>query len=507
MKTLRFILGDQLSHFISSLNNCDPTQDIVMLCEVIEEASYVPHHKLKIAFLFSAMRHFALELGKKDFNVHYVKLTDKDNTQSFDTELARAVKKFHPDKIVVTEPGEYRVLQKLLQWQQDFSIPVEILDDHRFFCSNAEFKLFAADKKQLRMENFYHKMRLQHNILLNPDKTPIGGKWNFDSDNRKSFKKNLFFPKRLSFKKDAITDEVIALVAKRFPNHFGNLDDFYFAIDRPQALKLLRHFIKSILPNFGDYQDMMMQDQAFLYHSVLSPYINAGLLTPAEVCQQAEAAYFAQEAPLNAVEGFIRQILGWREFIRGIYWLKMPGYAEENYFQATKTLPDFYWNANTEMNCLKQVVQQTMNNAYSHHIQRLMITGNFALLAGLTPKEVCDWYLLVYADAYEWVELPNTLGMALFGDGGFVASKPYIASANYINKMSNYCKRCAYNPKQTLEDTACPFNSLYWNFLAEHETLLKHNPRLHYMYVMWNKKSLTQKDAIKVKAKKVLSCM
>jgi deoxyribodipyrimidine photolyase-related protein len=505
MKTLRLILGDQLSHFTSSLDGCEPSQDIVMLCEVMEEATYVPHHKLKMAYLFSAMRHFALELSKKNFNVHYVKLTDKDNTQSFDAELARAVKKFKPAKIIVTEPGEYRVFKKFLQWQKDFSISVEIREDKRFFCSNAEFKAFAADKKQLRMENFYHKMRLQHNILLNPDKTPVGGKWNFDSDNRKSFKKNLTFPKRLHFKKDAITEEVIALVAEKFPNNFGNLDDFYFAIDRRQALQLLKHFINTILPNFGDYQDMMMQDRAFLYHSVLSPYINAGLLTPAEVCRHAEAAYFAKEAPLNAVEGFIRQILGWREFIRGVYWLKMPDYAEENYLQATKTLPDFYWTANTDMNCLKQVVQQTLDHAYSHHIQRLMITGNFALLAGILPKEVCDWYLLVYADAYEWVELPNTLGMALFGDGGFVASKPYIASANYINKMSNYCKGCVYNPKETLEDTACPFNSLYWNFLAVHQATLQHNPRLNYPYVTWKKKSPKQKYLIKTKAKNFLS--
>jgi deoxyribodipyrimidine photolyase-related protein len=272
-------------------------------------------------------------------------------------------------------------------------------------------------------------------------------------------------------------------------------------------LLLKKLFIENILPNFGDYQDMMMQDQAFLYHSVLSPYINAGLLSPIEVCQHAEAAYFAKEASLNAVEGFIRQILGWREFIRGIYWLKMPGYADENHLRATKSLPDFYWTAETKMNCLKQVVQQTMDHAYSHHIQRLMITGNFALLAGLLPKEVCDWYLLVYADAYEWVELPNTLGMSLFGDGGFVASKPYIASANYIDKMSNYCKGCAFNPKQMLEDTACPFNSLYWNFLAEHQNSLKLNPRLHYSYVTWNKKNIEQKEAIKRKAKKILSSL
>jgi deoxyribodipyrimidine photolyase-related protein len=507
MKVLRLILGDQLSHNISSLTDANHSKDIVMLCEVMEEASYVPHHKLKIAFLFSAMRHFAEELVEKNYKVHYVKLTDNDNTQSFDTELARAIQKFKPTKIVITEPGEYRVLEKFLRWQKDFLIPVEIRDDIRFFCTKEAFKLFAADKKQLRMENFYHKMRLQYNILLNPNKTPVGGKWNYDSENRKSFKKDLVFPHRLNFKKDAVTEEVLTLVTEKFPNNFGNLDNFYFAVNRSQALKLLKHFIANILPNFGDFQDMMMQDQAFLYHSILSPYINTGLLSPAEVCQEAEAAYFAKEASLNATEGFIRQILGWREFIRGIYWLKMPSYAEENYLGATKKLPDFYWTADTEMNCLKQVVQQTLDHAYSHHIQRLMITGNFALLAGLIPKEVCDWYLLVYADAYEWVELPNTLGMSLFGDGGFVASKPYIASANYINKMSNYCKSCVYSPKQTLEDTACPFNSLYWNFLAEHQNSLNHNSRLYYTYLTWNKKSIEQKEAIRKKARKVLSSL
>ncbi len=504
MKTLRLILGDQLSHYISALHDRDRDNDIIMLCEVMEEASYVPHHKLKIAFLFSAMRHFAQELTKKEFHVHYVKLTDPDNTHSFDDEVLRAVKKFNPKRIVLTEPGEYRVLEKFLHWQKTFSIPVEIRTDSRYFCTIDEFKTFAEDKKQLRMENFYRKLRTQHGILLNPDKTPVGGKWNYDSDNRKAFTKNLTIPQRIDFKKDAITNEVIALVAEKFPDNFGHLEDFYFAVDRRQALQLLEHFIQNILPDFGDHQDMMMQDQSFIYHSVLSPYINSGLLTAAEVCQRAEAAYLAKEAPLNAVEGFIRQILGWREFIRGVYWLKMPAYAQENYLNATKQLPDFYWSAETKMNCVKQVVTQTLDHAYSHHIQRLMITGNFALLAGLLPKEVCDWYLVVYADAYEWVELPNTLGMALFGDGGFVASKPYIASANYINKMSNYCKGCEYNPKQTLEDNACPFNSLYWNFIAEHKKQLEHNPRLNYPYANWNKKSPLQKSLIRAKAKAFL---
>lgn len=317
----------------------------------------------------------------------------------------------------------------------------------------------------------------------------------------------MVFPSRHVFDTNDITNAVVALVNKEFPTHFGELAEFYFAVNREQALVLLNQFIEKILPSFGDHQDMMMQDQAFLYHSVLSPYLNVGLLLPREICQLAEAAYYQGKAPLNAVEGFIRQILGWREYIRGVYWTKMPDYTMSNYFAAERRLPNFYWNAKTEMNCIRQVVQQTEKYAYAHHIQRLMITGNFALLAGLAPAAVCEWYLLVYADAYEWVELPNTHGMALFADGGILASKPYIASANYINKMSNYCNHCQFKPKETLGDDACPFNSLYWNFLSRHENLLKHNQRLNYSYAALHKMPSEKREQIVAKAELFLASL
>jgi deoxyribodipyrimidine photolyase-related protein len=508
MKILRLLLGDQLSLSISALNDISSnSNDIVMLCEVMEEATYVRHHKLKIAFIFSAMRHFQLDLEQKSIQVHYVKLEDSKNTQSLDAEVLRAIELYKPDKLIVTEPGEYRVLKKFLAWQKNLPIPVEIRVDDRFYCSIEKFKNWSKGKKQLRMENFYHLMRTEHQILMSDDKSPIGGKWNYDSDNRQKFTKNLRFPSRQLFEKDETTNAVVKLIEKKFASHFGDLSEFYFAVNRKQALVLLKKFINNILPAFGDHQDMMMQDEAFMYHSILSPYLNTGLLLPREICEQAEAAYHQGKAPLNAVEGFIRQILGWREYIRGVYWAKMPDYVSSNYFAADRPLPNFYWGATTKMNCIQQVIQQTEKYAYAHHIQRLMITGNFALLAGISPAEVCEWYLLVYADAYEWVELPNTHGMALFADGGFLASKPYIASANYINKMSNYCQHCQYKPKETLGDNACPFNSLYWNFLSRHEELLKKNQRLNYAYAALRRMSPEKREQIDTQAKGFLASL
>jgi deoxyribodipyrimidine photolyase-related protein len=508
MKILRLILGDQLSLSISALKDLNKSSDdVVMLCEVMEEATYVPHHKLKIAFIFSAMRHFQKTLMQEAVKIHYVKLDDPDNTQSLDTEVERAIKLYKPNKLVLTEPGEYRVLKKFQAWLANLAIPVEIRADDRFFCSIEKFKSWSAGKKQLRMENFYHLMRTEHQILMSSDNLPVGGKWNYDSDNRQKFKKKLVFPTRRSFEKDEITIDVLALVDREFNSHFGELSEFYFAVTREQALLLLKQFVKNILPSFGDNQDVMMHDEAFLYHSVLSPYLNVGLLLPQEICHQAEAAYHQGKAPLNAVEGFIRQILGWREYIRGVYWTKMPDYPESNYFSAKSPLPDFYWGAHTKMNCIQQVVQQTEKYAYAHHIQRLMITGNFALLAGISPAAVCEWYLLVYADAYEWVELPNTHGMALFADGGFLASKPYIASANYINKMSNYCNHCQYKPKETLGDDACPFNSLYWNFLSRHEKLLKNNQRLNYAYAALRKMPTDKRKKMDAQAESFLESL
>ena len=354
--------------------------------------------------------------------------------------------------------------------------------------SSAQKSSSAGGRKQLRMEFFYREMRRKTGLLMDGDQ-PAGGRWNFDAENRKSAKPDLFIPQPLRTVPDEITTEVLQLVAFRFDNHFGDLEPFWFAVTTEQADGVVDHFIKEALQAFGDYQDDMLQGQPFLYHSLISLYINAGLLDPLDVCRRVETEYREGRAPLNAVEGFIRQIIGWREYVRGIYWLKMPGYVESNFFNAARALPDFYWTGETDMACLKAAIQQTKEEAYAHHIQRLMVTGNFAMLVGVDPKAVHEWYLAVYADAYEWVELPNTLGMSQFADGGLLGSKPYAASGNYINKMSNYCADCRYDVKKKTGNEACPFNPLYWDFLIRNEDKLRGNPRMAQTYRTWERMS------------------
>lgn len=504
---LRLILADQLSGEISSLQGLDAAHDAVLLCEVMEEATYVPHHPKKIAFLFSAMRHFAEELSTKGINVRYVQLDDTENTGSFTGEVARAVQALKPNALVVTEPGEYRVLQMMQSWRTSLGIPVDIRSDTRFLATHAEFRAWAAGKKQLRMEFFYREMRKVHGLLMEPDGKPTGGAWNYDKENRKPPKTGMQSPQRLTHKKSAIVQEVLALVSARFANHFGTLEPFHYAVTRNQARMELDHFIAHVLAQFGDYQDAMVAGEPYLYHSLISSYLNAGLLLPLEVCRKAEAAYCAGVAPLNAVEGFIRQILGWREYIRGIYWLQMPDYGTRNHLGANRPLPEFYWTAETRMFCMAESIRHTRDHAYSHHIQRLMVTGNFALLAGLDVAQVQAWYLAVYSDAYEWVEMPNTLGMALFGDGGVVASKPYAASGKYIHSMSNYCERCAYDPDVMTGENACPFNALYWDFLVRHENKFRGNQRMPYVFSTWDKFSPEKQTAIRAQANITLQHM
>lgn len=481
-KTLRLILGDQLSPDISSLNDIDKKHDVVLICEVWEEATYVKHHKKKIAFLFSAMRHFADDLEKDGFRVSYTKLDDSDNIGSFTGEVMRAISHFKPDRLIVTFPGEYRVLQAMQNWQTVLGIPVEIRDDTRFLSTPDEFRIWAEGRKSLRMEYFYREMRRKYKILLDGDE-PVGGQWNFDSDNRKPPDDGTLFKSTpLFFTPDKITEDVLTLIAARFGDHFGDLAPFHFAVTCEDANAVLDHFIKERLPFFGDYQDAMQQGNPWMYHSFISAYLNCGLLDPLQVVAKAEEAYRNGHAPINAVEGFIRQIIGWREYVRGIYWLKMPGYDQENFLGAQRTLPWFYWSGETDMNCLRQCIGETKENAYTHHIQRLMVLGNFALLAGIDPKYVNEWYLIVYADAYEWVELPNVSGMILFADGGYLASKPYAASGAYINKMSDYCKGCRYNVAEKNGPNACPFNYLYWDFLERNRALLGCNQRIAMAY-------------------------
>jgi len=507
LSILRLILADQLSESLASLTNVDKEQDVIFFCEVMTEATYVAHHPKKIAFLFAAMRHFAETLKKQGFNVRYTRLNDPANTGSFNGEITRATNELNPQKIILTHPGEWRVLEMMAQWEDRLGIPVDILEDHRFLCNHETFRAWAAGKKQLRMEFFYREMRKKHQLLMDPDGNPEGGQWNYDKENRKPLKPNRTIPKRLTHKKSKITKDVLNLVEIQFADHFGSPTPFHYAVTRSQALVELEHFIDNVLPFFGDYQDAMMLGEPYLFHSLLSSYLNAGLLLPLEVCQKAEQAYRANKAPLNAVEGFIRQILGWREYVRGIYWHHMPKYAALNYFNATLPLPAFYWGEETKMVCIREAVRQTKDQAYAHHIQRLMITGNFALLAGLDVRQVQEWYLAVYSDAYEWVEMPNTLGMALFGDGGIMASKPYAASGKYIHRMSNYCETCQYNPNEMTGDTACPFNALYWDFLARHESKLRGNQRMPYVFATWDKFGSEKQKKIREQARVVLQRM
>ncbi len=474
MSALRIVLGDQLTRGLSSLRDYVPG-DTVLMMEVAEEATYVKHHKQKLVLIFSAMRHFAEELRHHGFTVDYVRLDDPANTGSFTSEVERAITRHKPFRIVVTEPSEWRVMEMMKSWD------AEVLSDDRFFATPASFAVWANGRKQLRMEFFYRDMRRLSGLLMEGD-DPVGGQWNFDHDNRKALPKNLTPPNRRRFDPDPVTREVIDMVAGRFPDHFGDLEPFGWAVTRTDALAALDHFISVCLPSFGDYQDAMKQGDAFLYHSVISPYLNIGLLTPREICDRAQDAWSRGGAPLNAVEGFIRQILGWREYVRGLYWLKMPAYADSNFLGASRPLPGFYWTGKTEMNCMAQAIGDTRRHAYAHHVQRLMVTGNFALLAGLDPAEVEQWYLLVYADAFEWVELPNTHGMALFADGGVMASKPYAASGAYIDRMSDYCAGCRFKPEVKLGPKACPFNYLYWDFLIRNEAKLKANPRMGMPY-------------------------
>lgn len=499
IRNLIFILGDQLSPEISSLREADPEQDAILMCEVMAEATYVRHHKLKIAFIFSAMRHFAEDLRQQGFQVIYRKLEDADNKGSFREELRAAVQEISPQNVIVTEPGEWRVLEDMKSWQQLTGVPVEIRPDSRFLCSHRAFREWAANRKELTMEFFYREMRRKTGLLMEGDH-PAGGRWNFDAENRNPAKPDLLRPRHASFKPDAITQDVLALVEQRFGDHIGKLDHFGFAVTHKQAEKVLEGFIRDFLPAFGETQDAMLVGDPFLNHSLLSFYINIGFLDPLAVCQAAEAEYREGRAPLNAVEGFIRQIIGWREYVRGVYWLKMPGYTQLNFLDAKRDLPAFYWTGETDMRCLSTVIGETINHAYAHHIQRLMVTGTFALLAGVDPFQVHEWYLEVYADAYEWVEAPNVIGMSQFADGGILGSKPYAASGNYISKMSDYCGQCLYDVKKKVGEGACPFNTLYWDFLDRNGEKLSGNRRLAQPYATWRRMSDEQRHGYRASA-------
>ncbi len=477
MRTLRVLLGDQLSDTISALDGLDPATDLVLMAEVRGECTYVRHHKKKIVLVLSGMRHFAQRLRERGVQVRYVTLDDPLNTHSLRGEMLRAAAEFRPDRILATEAGEWRLLQDMSGWGEASGLPTEIAADTRFLCSHQQFRHWTEGRRELRMEFFYRTMRRRHGVLMEGD-APAGGRWNFDSENRKRMPATVLPPALPPFVPDAVTREVIALVGRHFADHFGDLEAFDLPVTHEQAVLALDHFITERLASFGDWQDFMRAGDPVLFHALISTSLNTGLLDPLLACRAAETAWRDGVAPLNAVEGFVRQILGWREYVRGIYWLRMPGYGQLNALQATRPLPPLYWSGETAMNCMAHVVADTRAHAYAHHIQRLMIVGNFSLLAGLDPDQVDEWYLIVYADAYQWVEMPNVRGMALFADGGVMASKPYAASGAYINRMSDYCSGCAYDVRAATGAKACPFNFLYWDFIARHSERLGGNPRM-----------------------------
>ncbi|OYU51246.1 MAG: cryptochrome/photolyase family protein [Alphaproteobacteria bacterium PA1] len=506
MKTLRFVLGDQLSQKISVLRGSDPTSDIILMVEVQAEAVSVRHHKKKIAFILASMRSFAETLRGQGFIVDYVKMDDPANMGTFGGELERAILRHRPDSLAMTRASEWRVLEMQRQWAESLDLNVSLLDDDRFLCDEPRFRAWASGRKSFVMEHFYRDMRRQTGLLMEGDQ-PAGGRWNFDLDNRKPAKPDLLMLPPRQFPPSALTQEVIDLVAVRFADHFGDLEPFWFATSATEAELARDHFLAHHLPRFGETQDAMLEGQAFLNHAVLSLYLNLGLLEPLDLCRRAELEWRAGRAPLAAVEGFIRQIIGWREYVRGIYWLHAPDYQGFNHLEAKRPLPALYWTGQTKMACMRAAVGQTKREAYAHHIQRLMVTGNFALLAGLDPHEVHEWYLSVYADAFEWVEMPNTIGMALYADGGIMASKPYAASGAYINKMSDYCARCAYAPAVKAGPQACPFNPLYWDFIGRNEDKLGSNPRMGPVYATWRKMGTVRREEIKVDSQRILKAL
>jgi deoxyribodipyrimidine photolyase-related protein len=478
LRNLIVVLGDQLDLDASAFDDFDSSTDAVWMAEVVDESTHVWSSKPRTALFLAAMRHFALALQSAARRLHYTRLDAPGNAGSLAAQLEADILRLNPTRLVMTEPGDWRVLQAIRALAQARGLPLDIRVDRHFFTSTADFAAHAKGRKSLRMEYFYREQRKRHQVLMQGDE-PVGGQWNFDADNRESFGAAGpgTVPPRAVFEPDTITREVIALVEARFAGHPGRLDSFAWPVTRAQALQSLQAFIRDRLPLFGRYQDAMWPGDPWLYHAHLSAALNLKLLNPREVVAAADAAYREGHAPLASVEGFIRQILGWREYTRGVYWAQMPGYLDRNALDAQQDLPAWFWTGATDMACLRDALAQTLEHGYANHIQRLMVTGLYTLMLGVQPRQVHAWYLAVYVDAVEWVELPNTLGMSQYADGGVMGSKPYIATGKYIQRMSPHCKGCRYDPAQRSGDSACPFTTLYWDFLMRHEAAMARNPR------------------------------
>lgn len=502
MKKLLLILGDQLDLDSAALKDIRPKVDEVLMVESAHEAQHVWSHKARITLFLSAMRHFAEHLKDLGFTLTYIQHSPKTIVE----ELSKHISSGKFTHLVCVEPGEWRLKQSIEALASELNIVLEMRQDNHFYCTHQEFKGWVANKKELRLEYFYRLMRKTHGILVDSDGNPEGGQWNFDRDNRKPFPKKGpgLIPSPELFEPDDITKTVLAEVEERYADHPGSLAHFQWPVTRAQALQALQGFVEHRLSTFGIYEDAMWTDTPFGWHSLLSSSLNLKLLNPREVIDAVLLAWKKQNLELATVEGFIRQILGWREFVRGMYYLDMPQMALDNFYGHQNPLPDWYWTGKTNMKCMQQAIGQTLEYGYAHHIQRLMVTGNFALLAEILPKDVCDWYLAVYVDAIEWVELPNTAGMALFASGGRFTSKPYIASGAYIKRMSNYCGSCQYKSDIRFGENACPITNLYWNFLIQHRTQFEASPRTRLMTANLSRISDTDQQAIQVHAKGLL---
>ena len=504
MKTLRLILGDQLNQKHSWFNEVDDDVTYLM-AEMRQETDYVKHHIQKVVAFFDAMRNFSDELSEKGHRFIYLNITDDSNPQQLDKTVRKYIDEIGAEKFEYQLPDEYRLDEQLKQICGDLAIQTEAVDSEHFYTTRNELKDFFSGKKQLLMESFYRMMRKKHDIMM-VNGQPDGGKWNFDHSNRKKWKGEPEIPHERGFRKDVskIVDQIKAAEVQTF----GNIDatNFSWPTTRADCLSVLNYFCKNLLVHFGDYQDALHSEQLFLFHSRLSFAMNSKMISPKEVIDKVLDYYYEHTGTIHIsqVEGFVRQILGWREYMRGMYWKEMPGYRRTNKLDNQNKLPEFYWTGDTKMNCLKHAIDQSLNEAYAHHIQRLMITGNYALLTMTHPDEVDEWYLGIYIDALEWVEITNTRGMSQFADGGIIATKPYVSSANYINKMSNYCSGCQYSHSKKTGENACPFNALYWNFLDEKKEHFKNNNRMAMMMSLLKKKDKKELDALKERAQDII---
>lgn len=504
-KILRLILGDQLNSSHSWYKNKDSRVTYVLM-EVMQEQTYVKHHVQKIVGFFANMRQFAIELKAKGHHVIYFYLDAPENKQNFYQNLLWLKDKLHITKFEYQLADEYRLDQELKAITQSLEIDHEAFDTEHFFTQRNDVREFFQDKKQYLMENFYRNMRKKYRILVNPDLSPVGEQWNFDHDNRKKYDNKYPLKAPVKFQKDV--SDILAMLEKMEVPHFGKIaaKDFNLPIGQKDAFKILNYFCEELLISFGRYEDAMVKEHFTLFHSRLSFALNLKLISPVEVVQVVETYWHSHkdEIDIAQVEGFIRQVIGWREYMRGIYWAEMPAFAEKNFLENHGKLPTWFWDGKVKMNCLKNCIGNSLQYSYAHHIQRLMVIGNFALLAGTHPDEVDEWYLGVYADAVQWVQITNTRGMSQFADGGIVGTKPYVSSANYIDKMSNYCKNCYYDKSKKYGEKACPFNSLYWNFFLKHEDKLKKNPRISMMYKLLDKMDAVEREKILIQANNYL---